>query len=819
MSALTRQIEREKQSVVNGVARYQEALEKDQRRGRYFDGPAGQKIMLAAMTKFVPVVEDLCNELQKQLLREIQYSGGKGRAPDWALELMSVSPIAQAYITLRTLLTAHRNATSRTVLAKYIGRMINLEARWLVLRQQEAVRDKVETSPPYNRLMYLKRQVKQINPRAVRSWLKKMEDIPTTDWGHQRHMAVGLPLLLALTSSCPEIAVRRQYQTRRFKATVTVETITASETVYARLAKEHNDFAENTPWLTPMVCPPQDWKMAPDGTYQGGYWRLGLHTLLKSARDRHTSGILEECPIPEVVVQAVNRIQKTPWRINARVLDVLQQAWDTEVLQVLPVAPPLPLPPQVPEDQWSRMSKAEKGTVTHERARVYDHNFKLESRRALLKRQITAAKELRNEPEIYFPHNLDFRGRVYPLPQDLHPQTDDAGKGLLIFAHGKPLGPDGLEWMTYHTANCYGLDKETRDQQAAWVVEHLDDISLVATDPLGAGIAFWAGASDKWQFLAAAIELDEATKLEQPAEYVCALPVHVDGSCNGLQHLSAMGLDPAGAHATNLTSDPVRQDIYQIVADKVVKKIEERSTWEGRVSRDVVKRGVMTVPYGLTDIGMRDQLIDDGWCDGLDGDMHKNATYLRDLMKNAISDTVKSATEIMKWMQTNAGVLAKAGKPIRWMTPTGMLVQQAYTNPNERVIYTIMGVGRSRRRFETSTWVEGPTLKVVKQMSGIVPNIIHSFDAAHMLLTITDAPEHMCFSAIHDSYGVHACDMSEFLDVIKLTFVFIYSQDWFTQLQADFVASCHGEALPLISPPASGDFDIEEVLDAQFFFA
>jgi DNA-directed RNA polymerase len=39
---------------------------------------------------------------------------------------------------------------------------------------------------------------------------------------------------------------------------------------------------------------------------------------------------------------------------------------------------------------------------------------------------------------------------------------------------------------------------------------------------------------------------------DNPEEFVSHLPVPLDGSCNGLQHLAAMGRDVVGAQATNI---------------------------------------------------------------------------------------------------------------------------------------------------------------------------------------------------------------------------------------------------------------------------
>lgn len=51
------------------------------------------------------------------------------------------------------------------------------------------------------------------------------------------------------------------------------------------------------------------------------------------------------------------------------------------------------------------------------------------------------------EDGFYFPHNLDFRGRAYPMHPNLNHLGADLSRGLLQFADAKPLGPDGLRWL------------------------------------------------------------------------------------------------------------------------------------------------------------------------------------------------------------------------------------------------------------------------------------------------------------------------------------------------------------------------------------
>ena len=61
------------------------------------------------------------------------------------------------------------------------------------------------------------------------------------------------------------------------------------------------------------------------------------------------------------------------------------------------------------------------------------------------------------------------------------------------------------------------------------------------------GRKWWQVGDEPWQCLAICTEIANAVRSPDPAKYVCYLPVQQDGSCNGLQHYSAMGLDEYGA--------------------------------------------------------------------------------------------------------------------------------------------------------------------------------------------------------------------------------------------------------------------------------
>lgn len=134
------------------------------------------------------------------------------------------------------------------------------------------------------------------------------------------------------------------------------------------------------------------------------------------------------------------------------------------------------------------------------------------------------ARAFKNVGKIYFPHNMDFRGRVYPIPPHLNHLGADLNRGLLEFSEGKKLGKSGLRWLKIHLANKMGQDKLQMDEREQFTEDNLETIIKCAENPLI--YRDWMESDDQWQTLAAMIDLNKALKLENPEEYVSHLHVH-----------------------------------------------------------------------------------------------------------------------------------------------------------------------------------------------------------------------------------------------------------------------------------------------------
>lgn len=114
-------------------------------------------------------------------------------------------------------------------------------------------------------------------------------------------------------------------------------------------------------------------------------------------------------------------------------------------------------------------------------------------------------------------------------------------------------------------------------------------------------------AEDPWQCLATCFDLAAALRAPEPTAYLSSLPIHQDGTCNGLQHYAALGGDLKGATQVNLDAGDRPSDVYSGVARMANEQIEKDCLLgnehalllRGKVTRKVVKQTVSTHSLSL----------------------------------------------------------------------------------------------------------------------------------------------------------------------------------------------------------------------------
>lgn len=589
------------------------------------------------------------------------------------------------------------------------------------------------------------------------------------------------------------------------------------------------------PKMQPMVIPPLPWQPcgdSPQGPYilhKSGFVRTTSEqmTQLRSYSASRSAGVMDF-------------LGRVPWRINGRILDLIREARQRGL--AIGGIPPNEDPPvpDVPDE-----SDPDYQVLRLRRLNAERRCRELRSERPTFELKLRSAEDFVNAEKLYFPHNVDFRGRCYPLPPHLNHMGDDVSRALLMFSESKPLGSEGLFWSKVSVANLHGKNKISLEDRVRWVDDRKDIILQVAKDPFSPeSIEHWADADDgPWQVLARYLELAEVYSrpgLEE--EFRSHLPVHVDGSCNGLQHYAALGRDLAGGEAVNLLPNDKPQDVYTVVLKIVIDKVNadaalpvhvQTESPEGRppsqdqghlarrllelgiLQRKVVKQTIMTICYGVTAVGARKQVqgqIEDMVGEKVDPDeILALAKYLSRLVLASIDDVFAQAMKIQNWLNQITKIFSKLQAPNAWISPVGLNCVQPYRNAQKAVV-------RSKRQTVTLKTGDAPTINQMRQRMGYPPNFIHSLDASHMMMVAESCQrEGMTFAAVHDSFWTHACDTAKLNMLTREAFVELHRQPILAELYEDMKVHLGGQAPPPL--PEQGQLDLDRVRDSLYFFA
>ncbi|KAJ3180861.1 DNA-directed RNA polymerase [Gaertneriomyces sp. JEL0708] len=437
-------------------------------------------------------------------------------------------------------------------------------------------------------------------------------------------------------------------------------------------------------WRLPMLIPPKPWVSSTSGGYITT--RSRMVRLYQNRLGQEYLRAADKAENLDQVARALDVLGSVPWVINESIYEVAAHMWNNNEHAVgLPAPVHFPVPIK-PDDygtndkarmQYHKELRRREQKLAENFSQRVDANYKLEIARAFV------------GETMYFPHNVDFRGRAYPMPVHLNHIGNDLCRGLLLFQHGKPLGERGLQWLKIQIASLAGYDKASFRRREQYTDDHREDVFDSADHPLD-GRRWWLKAEKPWELLAACMEFTRAIRSPNPAEYICRLPIHQDGTCNGLQHYAALGGDEAGARHVNLLPSDKPEDVYSGVATKVqeiVNKDAEASVPEAiimkeRINRKLVKQTVMTNTYGVTLIGAREQVrnrLKEARAAALvkqqthgpeslallerplsDEEIQRCSRYVTALIFQAMGQLFEGARAIQNWLNATAGMIARS---------------------------------------------------------------------------------------------------------------------------------------------------------------
>jgi DNA-directed RNA polymerase len=468
---------------------------------------------------------------------------------------------------------------------------------------------------------------------------------------------------------------------------------------------------------------------------------------------RPSEMLLDRADVPLRVREAADKVQQTPWRINRAVLAIVDGAKDLV-----------------------------------QRADVDN------------RRVIAEARELAEYARFHFPVFLDFRGRLYQRGGALtYTSGADLARGLLEFTDGEFVDAEGETWLTWHAAQMWGKNDLPFGDGTTWL--------RVAADIVEADR--WREARHPVQFLAAVLAVRDASE-GRPVH----LPVRVDASCSGLQHLTLLMRDGELAPHVNLWGDdagPARDAAWlEMPASHRPDDFYAAVAAGTRFSRDEVK-GVI-VPW-LYNAGPDESAIKLAA-------LRRGKDAVPDEKDRADAKKIRSRAEamaprafsVLRWLALVAAAHAAAGRgkgkrsgmntgpaPIRWTTPSGMEVVQDYREvdtephkrPDRRVKITFNGQRSDLvKRFYTKR------LDTEQQRTSLQANFVHSLDAA-LLTELAAASDIDRWAVAHDAFGVPAGRVWDLLEANREAMRYMYGRDRL----AEFAAAWRAGGIEVPDPP------------------
>lgn len=794
-----------------GVTRYRNKVSQAKARKSEATVSYGQRLMREACKPLYVAIVDWHKSISK-IQNKAKYQKHLAELTPKHLERV-------AYLTLKVALDGLTESVTFTSLSYRIGRTIEdqLMADFIVKGMTTGE----------GKILGAKRMAHR-GPQVVRKFMRGVlqssiragEIEAWDDWAKRDKISCGAYLIQLLHKTTGLIDYKMIIQPRRKQPT---RFVVASESTLDWVNGYNLDRELLEPFWLPMLECPKPWQGIWDGGYDIKDAAIPVLPFIKTP-DRKWLRSLDNL---DNIFDAVNYIQETPYKINNEVLEVFDWAWENNTMIGLPNKEDVPLPPQVPKDS---LPEDEQKELNKLRKETSQHNNAMQSKRLLIGKIQWLAHKMKDE-RMFFPSNVDFRGRVYQIPSFLNYQGPDHCRGLLTFHRGvKIKSEDDLKWLAIHGANSFGYDKVTYKQRMEWAEAYTSTAIKIAKDPYGN--REWAEADSPWQFLAWCKEW-AAYHGRDSKNFLSYLPCSMDATNNGLQILSLLARDEYGAAATNVTPTETPADIYGVVADNVLLALKNEAElnkpfayhWlKFGIDRNCTKRSVMCYSYGLTSYSNRQYIADwyleltksGKYTPFIRSERYQAIQYLADIVWQAIEQVLTKPKEVMAWFQDIAKLTARNNTFLEWTSPSGLKVRQDYKKTQAKRIKTwLHGEGKHLKFYD-----EIDAMDVARQSNGASPNIVHSLDAAALHETVRRCKEQHDihdFAMIHDSYGTHSTNCETMGKVLREVFVDIFSENFLANFR-DEIQSLHQD-IELPSVPLIGNLDVSSLLKSEYFFS
>ncbi len=568
------------------------------------------------------------------------------------------------------------------------------------------------------------------------------------------------------------------------------------------------------PSKLPMICPPKEYYKGKNGVKLGGYLlndvKYAEGIFIKKKGYGKPTGLKDK----NIIVDLINGLSRTPYRVNT---DTLNFIYKYGVEKGIIINTEI-------EDIKNILNNPYKSTNKRE-----GRQHRSIVSRIKLEKNVLSIAELYSDLEIFFPVRMDNRTRNYCITDYFDYQKNDLAKGLISFS--KPgmwykTDTDVIKYFKGFGANMFGdnLDKKSLNHRVNWVEENSERIINFENNDIV------NKAENKTCFVSFCFEYRRFVEYMSNHEskvFYSYLPIQLDATCNGYQHLSLLTREKNLFDVLNLASsthDDDPDDFYTYILNLTIvfmehekntlSAIENKSNAQLKqlqsyikllkvvFDRSMVKKTIMTKSYNASIPTQVSQLIMN-----LDEKFEGKTKYyiykdnqdvrlIRDdivvfvmAIKSVIAKESPRITELSKYIDAIVSICTGLNIPVPWNLPSGAEIMESYEVGKSKPIKAFFFVN-TRYTFKS---YQRDLYDLTQQKRATMPNLIHSLDATTIAILYSNFKNVGPLYTVHDCFGVTANNVPRLILKLKLVYIQLYSSAGYLRKFDTFVKTTISE--------------------------
>ena len=838
---LTPQKEHEKTLLTDGRKKFRDDLEKEIKRSYYTNTEPGKTTLHIYLGEFIKEFE--------RVIEESKNSKAKRNAIVQCRELMpevteALSPGVVAFLGLQTIIDTYHTLKEGEWLraGNLCGRIgmkledeMRIEAFTKTFNDPNVVsayRELEDRGPdPADVLInragahYSSPYYRRLSTKIIGDKIADRLDMNSseiwTPWPETTREMMGL-FILEVAANVGVITMKNEWkngkQTKRIRFTEVVE---------EQIVGLENGYEKYAFYTHPLIDTPRDWLYIPQmpsrKNISGGYHSKIMREVLPFCRTR-----VSDTTFGKKAVDLANRLQSVAWRIDTRVLRVVDHLIKKRIsikdsLIVAPFDKPAKgnRPAHIKDTDFELIAEW-KATIT----RMHREYTEISKKSLRSLKSASMAKEY-EDLTFYLSWSADWRGRYYSQQAWLQPQSSEVEKALLRFKEGCRLDENGKRWVLIALGAAHEGTKDSLTSRETWSLKNMDLIKRVGADPLSY-INDWADADEPFAFLQLCLEWHDVVVTGKEKLWRVGIPS--DATASGLQLLSGALRDPKGMKFANLTpsnDDNPPQDAYlevlRIAREKVIALTGCDHLLPLFYIRGCGKGALMLSIYGGSYQGIRAKI-----CEALrekgykivSGDDAQTITegstksvkwedtaVMTTEILNASKEVFPKAYEALTFLKKLIGKAAKKyGSNVKWNTPTGDVIHSLSWETDRLELHT-------KHYGKCIIARDNPELGVCEQdmIKSFAPGYVHSLDAALLKHAFHGWQKPMAL--IHDCIQVLPMDMDDAINCLRDSFTNVVAGNPLAQLADDL-----GITEKELARVKQGDGKLSEVAEARYMF-